>query len=74
MTKTYKYIGEYDKNNKQGKGIFKDKTGEYDGHFVKGHFKWGSHRRNNGTSVKGEFKNFICVKEDIIEETKSDCE
>ena len=67
-TKTCKYIGEYYKNNKQGKGKFKDSTGEYDGYFVNGRFARGSHRRNNGKPIKGEFENFKCVKEDSVVE------
>eukprot|EP00526_Cylindrotheca_closterium_P011534 CAMPEP_0113639936 /NCGR_PEP_ID=MMETSP0017_2-20120614/20958_1 /TAXON_ID=2856 /ORGANISM="Cylindrotheca closterium" /LENGTH=486 /DNA_ID=CAMNT_0000551189 /DNA_START=46 /DNA_END=1506 /DNA_ORIENTATION=+ /assembly_acc=CAM_ASM_000147 len=73
ITKSYIYVGEYYKNNKQGQGILEDYTrGTFKGRFVNGIFEKGSHTSMAGTTTVGVFKDWKCIKEESVEEKKSD--
>ncbi|CAJ1966090.1 unnamed protein product [Cylindrotheca closterium] len=61
MTKFTKYVGQYHKNRRHGKGVFIDyHRGTYSGDFIEGRFEGlGMHAGMNGKITAGHFKNWI---------------
>ncbi|CAJ1944421.1 unnamed protein product [Cylindrotheca closterium] len=64
ITKFSRYIGDYEKNTRHGKGLYNDiQMGIFNGDFVEGRFEGlGVHTAMNGSITQGRFKNWEVIK------------
>ncbi|CAJ1966176.1 unnamed protein product [Cylindrotheca closterium] len=64
ITEYSRYIGDYQKNTRHGKGLYNDiQMGIFNGDFVEGRFEGlGVHTAMNGNITKGRFENWKIIK------------